>query len=234
MKITFHSWLISNKTIYCLILALLTLLVAVCPSTGAAQEGKTEVLPANGGDLGKAFVALTDAFKAADKVRATELLDPTAWHLDNKEPNWFAQISEQLAEYSPVGGRRQGVRATLFVATKQPYYAMMNATFVAGGWRFDSPVPGGSSLNPSGRNCKSSPTRFPCAAASAPDAQVSGTVQSHMIDPNTGAPARPVVLFDGLAVRMVDQETRALKSTWVVLSGTGINPKMVALSEEPD
>jgi hypothetical protein len=210
------------------------LLLACCSHSGAAQVTKTEVLPADGCELGKAFVELTDAFKAADKGRAAKYLDPTAWHLDDKQPSWFAQLAEQLATYSSIGGRRHGDRATLFVETKQPYYAMMNASYTAGRWQFDSPIPVGSNLNPSGRDCEPSPTRFPCAAASAPDAQVSGTVQSHMIDPKTNTPARPAVLFDGLAVRMIDEETKSLKSKWIVLSGTGINPQMVALSEEPD
>lgn len=212
----------------------LAFLIAACCSAGPVPDGTTEVLPADGGELGRAFADLTASFKAADKVRAAKLLDPTAWHLENKQASWFAQIGGQLAEYKPVGGRRQGDRATLFVVTPQPYYAMMNASHVATGWQFDSPIPFGSSLNPSGRDCKSSPTRFPCGAASAPDARVSGTVQSHLIDPETKSPLRPVVLIDGLAVRRVDEETKVLKSTWIVLSATGINPRMVALSADPD
>jgi hypothetical protein len=122
----------------------------------------------------------------------------------------------------------------LFLVSMQPYYAMMNATFVAGGWQFDSPTPSGSSFGASGRDCKASPKRFPCGAASAPDAQVSGTVQSPMIDPNTKTAARPAALFDGLAVQMVDEDAKALKSIWIVLSGTGVNPQMVAQSDDPD
>ncbi|OQX07787.1 MAG: hypothetical protein BWK76_24410 [Desulfobulbaceae bacterium A2] len=209
-------------------------LFVVCSSAGAAPRGTTEALPADGGDLGKAFAELKQAFGAADKVRGASLLDASAWHLDTKEPGWFARISEQLAKFSPVGGRRQGDRATLFVADKQPYYAMLNATYVAGAWKFDSPIPVGSRLDPAGRDCTVLPTRFPCAAKSAPDAQVAGTLQSYRVDPETKARFRPVAVLDGLAVRMVDPQAQELKSTLIVLSGTGINPAMVALSSEPD
>jgi len=114
------------------------------------------------------------------------------------------------------------------------YYAMMNAAYVAGGWRFDSPLPTGSSFSYPARDCKSLPARFPCGAKSAPEAQVSGIVQPHGVDPLTKAPFRQEALIDGLAVRMLDAETRSLKSTWLVLAGTGINPQMVALSSDPE
>jgi hypothetical protein len=39
-----------------------------------AQSAKTEALPADGGDLGKAFAELSAAFKAADKARAAKHL----------------------------------------------------------------------------------------------------------------------------------------------------------------
>ncbi|OQX06200.1 MAG: hypothetical protein BWK76_26520 [Desulfobulbaceae bacterium A2] len=215
-------------------LAFVALLFVACPRAGAAPGGTTEALPADGGELGKAMIELKQAFQAADKARAAKLLDPGAWHLDSKESGWFARISEQLAKFSPVGGRRQGDRATLFVADQQPYYAMLNATRSSGAWVFDSPIPVGSRLDPSGRDCSVLPTRFPCAATSAPDAQVAGTLQSYRVDPETKARFRPAAVLDGLAVRMVDPQTQELKSTLIVLSGTGINPAMVGLSSEPD
>jgi len=81
--------------------------------SGEAQGGKTEVLPADGGDLGKAFLVLQNALKTADKAVAAKLLDPNSWHLDNKEPGWFEPFSERLSQYRAVGGKRQGDRATL-------------------------------------------------------------------------------------------------------------------------
>lgn len=217
-----------------ILIAVVSLLIAVCAKAGEAQRGKTEVLQADGGELGKAFVELKQALKTADKARAAKLLDPSVWHLDNKKPEWFAQLNERLTQYSAVGGRRQGDRATLFVVNEVPYYALMNATYAAGGWRFDTPSPPGSSFSSPPRNCKAFPTRFPCAALSAPEALISGVVQSHRVDPETKKPFPPFVLFDGLAVRMLDGQTKALKATWIVLSGTGLNPQMVSLSEEPD
>ena len=209
------------------------LLMTIGSSRDLAQSPKTDVLPADGGDLGQAFADLSAAFKAADKVRAAKLLDPAQWHLDNKPASWFAHLSEQLSSFQPSGGRRQGNRATLFVMSKDGYYGMLNATF-AGAWLFDTPTPAGSSLSGAARDCKASPDRFPCGAASAPDAQVVGTVQSHMIDPDTKAAVPPVAVFDGLAVRMIADGTKTLQSTWVVISGTGINPQMVARAEDPD
>jgi hypothetical protein len=217
----------------CPILLATVLLMSVASSRNLAQSAKTEALAADGGDLGKAFADLSAAFKAADKARAAKLLDPTRWHLDTKQASWFAQLSEQLSAFQPSGGRRQGDRATLFVTSKDGYYGMLNATY-AGAWRFDSPTPAGSSLSGPVRDCKASPGRFPCGTASAPDAQVVGTVQSHMFDPDTMAAVPPVAFIDGLAVRMIDDGTKAAQSTWVVMSGTGINPQMVARADDPD
>ena len=106
---------------------------------------------------------------------------------------------------------------------------MMNATHTASGWQFDSPIATGGSFGETPSDCAASPTRFPCGAASAPDAQISGRVQSHRSDPLSGG-ASTQVLFDGLAVRMLDGETKKAKFTRLLLSGTGINPQMVALS----
>lgn len=214
-------------------LALVALIGTACSGSGATSAAKTEVLPADGGDLGKAFADLTSALAAGDKARAGKLLDPNSWHMDNKQPDFLVEISKQLSDYRPTGGKRQGDRATLFVVTPQPYYAMLDATHTGGGWQFDSPLPTGTSFSDPPRDCAALPSRFPCAASSAPDAQVSGSVLSHRPpDPLSGA-AKPVVLMDGIAVRMLDGESKALKSTKLILSAKGINPKMLALSDEP-
>ncbi|MGA9341806.1 MAG: hypothetical protein WBV61_05675 [Rhodanobacteraceae bacterium] len=214
-------------------LVLLALLGTACTSSATSPE-KTEVLPADGGDLGKAYTDLVAAFKAGDKARAAKLLDPAAWHLDDKQASWFAQFASRMDGSHPVGGRRQGNRATLFVVDSQPYYAMMNATHSADGWMFDSPLATGSSFSEQPRDCKTDPKRFPCSAASAPDAQVSGHVLSHEADPLDQAPALPVTIFDGVAVRMLDAQTKHLKFTRLLLSAKGINPKMLALSHNVD
>lgn len=210
-------------------ITLLTILCAACGSTAAPPE-KTEVLPADGGDLGKAYTDLVAAFKAGDKANAAKTLDTVVWNLDTKQPSWFAQFVPGMQDNHPVGGRRQGDRATLFVVNSQPYYAMMNATHAADGWKFDSPVASGSSFGDPPRDCAATPKRFPCGATSAPDARVSGHVLSHAAQPMDPASARPVTLIDGVAVRMLDDQSKQLKFTRLLLSGTGINPQMLALS----
>jgi hypothetical protein len=217
-----------------LMLLPLALVIVVCVAANASQAERTEVLPADGGEPGRAFIRLQDAFRTADRGAASEVLDPALWHLEDKPGTWFKRLYEQMADFSISGGRRQGDRATLFLVNKEPFYATINATLVSGRWRFDTPVAGGSGFGAAGRDCRSMPSRFPCGASSAPDAQVSGSVQSQRIDPETGAPVRPVALIDGLAVRMLEGEAGLLKSIWVVLSGTGLNPRMVSLSWEPD
>src|SRR4051812_48635871 len=109
--------------------ALLAGLASAC--TSSASTAKTEVLPANGGDVAKDYAELAAAFKAGDKARATPLIDPNQWNLANKEASWFQQFAEQMSDVRPTGGRRQGDRATMFVESgdkASPYYAMVNAT----------------------------------------------------------------------------------------------------------
>ena len=209
------------------------MLLAACGG-GSATAAKTELLPPDGGDLGKAFTELVVALSAGDKAKAGALLDSSAWHMDNKQPEFLKSLAEQNKDYSIAGGKRQGDVATLFLVNKQPYYATVNATHASSGWRFDSPLPTGTSFGDAPRDCKATPQRFPCGAASAPDAQVSGHVQSHRKgDALTGNP-KADVFFDGIAVRMIDAESKALKGTRLVLGAKGINPQMLALSHEPD
>lgn len=210
-------------------LAALLLLCAGCGSA-AAPITKTTVLPADGGDLGEAFSEMVDAFKTADKKRLGKVLDPREWPLVDKEASWFAQFVERLGGFQPIGGVRQGERATLFLVNEQPFYAMFNATHTQDGWVFDSPIAYGTVLDGQPKDCVGN-TRFPCGAASSPDAMVTGTVQA--MNANTRispAAAMPVAMIDGIAVRMLDRDSGKPKFTRLVLSGTGINPQMVARS----
>lgn len=207
----------------------LVLLCAACGKTAAPIE-KTTVLPPDGGDLGKAYSEMEDAFKAADKIRLGRLLDPRVWPLDDKQDSWFAQFVERLGGFHPIGGVRQGERATLFVVNDQPFYAMFNATHTPGGWVFDSPVAYGTVLDGQPKNCAGS-ARFPCGAASAPDALVAGTVQAKNVATRSAPTASTAdAMIDGIAVRILDHGSKKLKFTRLVLSGTGINPQMVARS----
>jgi len=209
------------------------LLLVACGG-GSAASAKTEVLPADGADLGKAFHELVAALAAGDKVKAGNLLDPDHWHMDNKTPEFLQQFAEQSKDFVVTGGKRHGDVATVFLVNKQPYYASLTATRGAGGWRFDSPIPTGRGFGENARDCTEAPQRFPCAAASAPDAQVSGTVLSHRKgDPLSGAP-KPEVFFDGVAVRMIDGESKKAKSTRVILAAKGIDPQALARVGDPD
>src|ERR1700687_3626448 len=96
--------------------ACVPLLPVFAGSIHAAGPAKTEVLPADGGDLGKAYVELAAGMKAGDKTRAGRLLDPRAWHLADKQASWFSMFAD-MEKSKPSGGRRQGDRATLFLTS---------------------------------------------------------------------------------------------------------------------
>ncbi|MEO8585667.1 MAG: hypothetical protein ABI584_05870 [Acidobacteriota bacterium] len=197
----------------------------------AAGPVKTEVLPANGGDLGKAYVDLAAAMKAGDKERAGKLLDPRAWHLADKQKSWFEMFAE-MGMSQPAGGRIQGDRGTLFLSNPgNPLeFRYMSATRTSGGWRFDSPTSLGSSFSRSEeRDCKTS-KMFPCGVKTAPDSAVSGTLV-----PRSPAPDMPLKyqVIDGLAVPLVAAKGGAPAGTRVILSINGINPVAVALNGDP-
>jgi hypothetical protein len=212
---------------------LVSLFLLACSRT--ATQAKTEVLPDDGGDLGKAFLELSAALKAADKDRVGKLLDPNQWHLADKDPSWFKQF-DRFGDAHPTGGRRQGDRATLFLESgtgTATYYSMSDATRTASGWQFDSPMSFGSSFGDPLRDCGES-TLFPCAETTAPDNVVSGSVTPHSAGRISKSDLPPIAMFDGLAARMLEPEGDALKSTFVLLAGKGINPRMVAQSHDPD
>jgi hypothetical protein len=202
-------------------------------SAYAASPARTETLPADGGDLGKAYVELAVAMKAGDKERSQRLLDPRQWHLANKEKSWFGMFAD-MGEMRPAGGRIQGDRATLFLANKAGNpneYRYMSATRTSAGWRFDSPTTFGSSFGRSeARDCAASKV-FPCGAKTAPDSVVSGTIV-----PRNPNPDLPVIyrVIDGLATRMVGAPGGAPTGTRILLSIHGINPEALALNGDPD
>ena len=63
-----------------------------------AGPARTEELPSDGGDLGKAYIELAAAMKAGDKERAGRLLDPRQWHLANKQKSWFGMFAHGLRQ----------------------------------------------------------------------------------------------------------------------------------------
>jgi hypothetical protein len=196
-----------------------------------AAPARTEVLPSDGGDLGKAYLELAGAMKAADKDRAGRLLDPDHWHLANKEKSWFGMF-DGVYSGQPAGGRIQGDRATLFLTDKagNPLeFRYMSATKTSSGWQFDAPTTLGSSFSKAERDCSTS-KMFPCGVQTAPDSVVSGTITAREPAPGTSAKSR---VIDGIAVRMVDAKNQVVGSR-VLLSIHGINPAALALSRDPD
>lgn len=204
----------------------LALAAALATACSAQPPSKTELLPADGGDLGKAFTELQGALAAADKVRADKLLDPK-WHVDGDEQSYSAL----LKGLKPTGGKRQGDRATLFVLGD--HYAAFNATHAPNGWYFDLPTPiffGEGEKS----DCSASPQRFPCGATSAPDSQVSGSAsEQHFSVPDKKNEILKVPLFDGFAVHEVSVGKRAPLWTRLILTGTAVDPQVLARSNSP-
>jgi hypothetical protein len=182
---------------------------------------KTQVLPEDGGELGQRYLELVEAYKAGDIAHVTSLAANPASGVPAQES--LHDFANTLMDLHPTGGRRYQDRATLFLGNAE-YYAVIDGVRRADGWHFDPPYQS-TSENTSSRelDCRID-ARFPCGILTAPDALVAGVVQSHVIDQETHAPPLPEKLFDGFAVRMLDEHTGALKFTRVVFSGTGLDP----------
>jgi hypothetical protein len=193
--------------------------VASAPAPVVAP--KVEVLPEDGGEIGKLYAELNGAYAAGDKDRAAKLLAPPQNDLSNYTGTDLKQFSS--SDWKAAGGRRYGDHATLFLI-KDDVYWVINAIRGADGWRFASLYSFDTEIIPRDANKHDcSEMRFPCGIATAPDSQVSGTVQTHRENPNSNVISN--VLFDGFAVRMLDAKTHALRFTRILLTGTGINPR---------
>ena len=89
------------------------LLPVLSGSVHAAGPAKTEVLPADGGDLGKAWAELAAAMKAGDAGRAGKLLDPKAWHLADKQASWFSMFADmEKSKPAAAAGRATAPRCS--------------------------------------------------------------------------------------------------------------------------
>jgi len=198
-------------------LAIAAVLFSACNSP---PPQKTELLPADGGDLGKAFTELQTALAAGDNTRAGKLLYPK-WHVDGDGSSYSAL----LKGLKPTGGKRQGDRATLFVLGE--HYAAFNATYAANGWYFDLPTPIFFAEDEKS-DCTVSSQRFPCGATSAPDSQVSGSASEQDNEKILKVP-----LFDGFAVREISIGKRAPLWTRLILTGTAVDPQVLARSNSP-
>lgn len=188
---------------------------------------KTEALPPDGGEVGQAYAEFASAVDAGDQARIARYVDSA---LADKGPA-FLQAFGKLVPRKPIGGRRQGDRATLFLQTAVEKgggpYQLWNATLTPAGWHFDGPedvVPFG--IPDPGLDCKGK-TKFPCATSTAPDSIVSGGLVLNKYDTFVFKKAPAFRLLDGFAVRNVDEDSKALKSTTIFLSSTGIMPGML-------
>jgi len=188
---------------------------------------KTEALPPDGGELGKAYAEFASAVDAGDEAGIARYVDSA---VADKGPA-FLQAFGKLVPRKPIGGRRQGNRATLFlqiaVEKRGGSYQLWNATRTPAGWHFDDPVdvvPFG--IPDPGLDCNGK-TKFPCALSTAPDSIVSGGLVLNKYDTFLFKKAPAVRLLDGFAVRNVDEDSKALTSTTIFLSSTGIMPGML-------
>jgi len=206
-------------------LAIAAAVVAAC-SAPAPTLQKTEMLPADGGEVGKAFAELQSALGAGDDAHASKLLDPK-WRVNGDGSGYFAVIKT----LKPTGGKRQGDRATLFV--QDEHYAEFNATHGPSGWYFDLPMPLFLTTDEK-TDCIAKPQQFPCGASSAPDSQVSGYVtetQVNHLTNETTLVKEP--LFDGFATRVVSNGSKKPTATRLILSATAVNPEVLALNTNP-
>lgn len=188
---------------------------------------KTEKLPADGGDVGKAYNELVAAYQAVDATRAGRLLD----QYGSKEPFTLEKdlvdtLLPDMLKVHVTGGAWQADRATLFV-DGEGLHGYLGASLTATGWIFDNYTPSPRDEHfLAGPDCKTSKW-FPCGAASFPDAQVSGRVHAYPGVATDSSPASGVLL-DGFGVRVLDANAKALKYTEVVLSGTAFEPHALA------
>ena len=209
------------------------LAVAIAGCTASAGSGTTEKIADDGGDLGKAWLDLNAAMEKGDAQAASALLDGKRWNLANKKPSWFQQFADGEPG-KPMGGRRNGDRATLFLDNSDAdgsrfEYRHVGATWSGSSWVFDGPMTLGSSFSPSDkRDCAETPDVFPCGVETG---QVSGTIK--LAAPGEDDPAQ-YVLLDGFAARKVPTAGGATTTTEVVLSTQGINPAALAMSSDPD
>lgn len=200
---------------------------------GGGNDAKTEALPSDGGEVGKAWLTFYGAMQAGDVETSKRHLDDRRWTTGNKPAKWFQQFATDPAD-RPMGGRLKGDRATLFLDASgggSPDYRHVNATRMGDHWVFDNPTTYGSSFSLSdGRDCSGGVTIFPCGVETAPQGQVGGTVTKLKTSDNEPTTE---VLLDGFAVRMLPSEGAAPTATRVVLSAYGINPAGLALSTDP-
>ncbi|HEX4481057.1 MAG TPA: hypothetical protein VH082_09625 [Rudaea sp.] len=193
------------------------------PSAGApAVAPKTESLPADGGDVGKAYAELVSAYQTLDNAKASRHVDGddgSGDPLTRKEADGY--LADMLPMH-PVGGLRQADRATLFLDGNNKH-SSYSASLVNGNWRFDQANVSTWEETPESASCKTS-SRFPCVVTTFPDSRVAGTSVVYRDAPNNSAMPGSSELLDGYGVRMFDATTKQLRYTRLILSNTGFQP----------
>lgn len=215
--------------------AALVVCIAAC-AQHSAEPQKTEVLPADGGDLGKTYAEYAKAVDAGDKAQILKFSNP---ELADKGVAFF-QFTGKLGTGQPIGGRQQGDRATLFVraptsTAQENFVSLRNATHAGSGWQFDSPLQQATAGygNKPFYDC-SKTAEFPCGILTAPDSIVSGTILLHKYDTFVHKTAPIFVMFDGFAVRRFDEDGKTPKGTRLFLSSMGIIPEVITNDHNKD
>jgi hypothetical protein len=201
---------------------LVAIILAACGHP-AAGPVKTEVLPADGGEVGKAFVEYVNAVARGDKTQIAKL---SLSEPKNSDADYFKFL---LSNDHAFGGRQQGDYATLFlqaaVSEKENGVATWNAMRTNGVWQFETPwnaIP--LSYSPKPFHDCATYLQFPCAVITAPDSVVTGTVVLHAYDTDVYEKAPEFSMLDGFAVRMVGENKESM-GTRIYLSAMGIIPE---------
>jgi len=204
-------------------------LIAGCAQSVASGAVKTEALPADGGDVGKSYAEFASAVAANDKARLAKFAAPD---VADKGPSYFQMLGDMSAR-KPIGGRRQGDHATLFLqiagSGNGNSFELWNAKLAQPNWQFENPFSSRIAISYPARpyhDC-SKRAEFPCGVTTAPDSIVSGSVTLTKFDSDLYKTAPVFALFDGFAVRMFEGEGKEPKSTRIYLSSMGILPQTV-------
>lgn len=194
---------------------------------------KTEALPADGGEVGKAYNELIAAYQTVDSERANRLVEQygsTPSPLEKKDADYALK---DMLKVHPTGGVRQGDRATLFLDGGN-WHGYYSASHVGDAWVFDSSNPSVWEETPRDVvDCRTG-KYFPCGTKTFPDTQVWGSSKVYRDAPNNNMIPSGDVMIDGYGVRLLDPQTKALKYTQIVLANEGFGQHALAIQVGPD
>lgn len=200
-------------------------------ASSTAVKPTSEALPADGGDVGKAYADLVAAYQNLDTARFNTLVENFGTPGDPLTKKDTDQLLVEMQALHPAGGVRQGTRATLFLSG-DALHGTFSASLEDGHWAFDSMNPQSWKDDPRDPmpNCEISQL-FPCRVQTFPDAKVAGTATVYRAAPDNSSMPASGVLLDGYGVRMIDRKTKALQFTQIVLSSEALHPVWRASDE---